>query len=334
MTYQEILSDIHKKKFAPIYFLMGEEPYFIDLISDTIEDEALDEADKAFNQIVVYGRDVDVETVATQARSFPMMGDKVVVIVKEAQDLKNIEDFEKYLDAIPNTTILVFGYKYKKLDKRKSFAKQIDKRGVLFESKKLYDNNIPSWIRERLKESGYTISPKAEQMLADFLGTDLHKINNELTKLTIAVPKGKRIEDIDIERNIGISKDFNVFELQNAIGARDVLKANQIVNYFGDNAKENPLLVTAITLYGYFTKLLKGHYAADKSRNGLATALGVNPYFINDYMTAMSNYTIADCVRCITILREFDLKAVGYNNGDVNEKDLYREMIFRILHNV
>ena len=334
MTYQEIISDIHKKKFAPIYFLMGEEPYFIDLISDTIEDEALDEADKAFNQIVVYGRDVDVDTVASQARSFPMMGDKMVVIVKEAQDLKNIEDFEKYLDAIPETTILVFGYKYKKLDKRKSFAKQIDKRGVLFESKKLYDSNIPAWIRERLKESGYAISPKAEQMLADFLGTDLHKINNELTKLTIAVPKGKRIEDIDIERNIGISKDFNVFELQNAIGARDVLKANQIVNYFGDNAKENPLLVTAITLYGYFTKLLKGHYASDKSRNGLATALGVNPYFINDYMNAMSNYTIGDCVRCIAILREFDLKAVGYNNGDVNEKDLYREMIFRILHNV
>lgn len=334
MTYQEIISDIHKKKFAPIYFLMGEEPYFIDLISDTIEDEALDEANKAFNQIVVYGRDVDVDMVASQARSFPMMGDKMVVIVKEAQDLKNIEDFEKYLDAIPDTTILVFGYKYKKLDKRKSFAKQIDKRGVLFESKKLYDNNIPTWIRERLKESGYAISPKAEQMLADFLGTDLHKINNELTKLTIAVPKGKRIEDIDIERNIGISKDFNVFELQNAIGARDVLKANQIVNYFGDNAKENPLLVTAITLYGYFTKLLKGHYASDKSRNGLATALGVNPYFINDYMNAMSNYSIADCVRCIAILREFDLKAVGYNNGDVNEKDLYREMIFRILHNV
>ena len=334
MTYQEIISDIRKKKFAPIYFLMGEEPYFIDLISDIIEDEALDEADKAFNQIVVYGRDVDVETVANHARSFPMMGDKMVVIVKEAQDLKNIEDFEKYLDSIPETTVLVFGYKYKKLDKRKSFAKKVDKRGVLFESKKLYDNNIPSWIRERLKESGYAISPKAEQMLADFLGTDLHKINNELTKLTIAVPKGKRIEDVDIERNIGISKDFNVFELQNAIGTRDVLKANQIVNYFGDNAKENPLLVTAITLYGYFTKLLKGHYATDRSRNGLATALGVNPFFLNDYMTAMSNYSIADCVRCIAILREFDLKAVGYNNGDVNEKDLYREMIFRILHNV
>lgn len=332
MDYSQIISDIRKKKFAPIYFLMGEEPYFIDMISDSIEEEALDEADRAFNQIVVYGRDVDVETVASQARSFPMMGDRMVVIVKEAQDLKNIEEFEKYLDAIPATTILVFAYKYKKLDKRKSFAKQLDKRGVLFESKKLYDNNIPSWIQNNLNGMGYSITPKAVQMLADYLGTDLHKINNELVKLTIAVPKSKKIDDADIERNIGISKDYNVFELQNAIGVRDVMKANRIVNYFGDNAKDTPLLVTAITLYGYFTKLLKGHYCSDKSQSALATALGVSPYFVKDYLVAMGNYSIADCVRCIDVLREFDLKAVGYNNGNVSEKDLYREMIFRLMH--
>lgn len=334
MTYQDIINDIRRKKFAPVYFLMGEEPYFIDMISDLIEEEALDESERAFNQIVVYGRDVDVETVANHARTFPMMGERMVVIVKEAQDLKGIEAFEKYLDSIPETTILIFGYKYKKLDKRKSFAKQIDKKGVLFESKKLYDNNIPQWIEERLKENGWSISPKASQMLADYLGTDLHKVNNELKKLSIAVPKGRRIEDVDVERNIGISKDFNVFELQNAIGARDVMKANQIVNYFSDNAKDNPLLVTAIALYGYFTKILKGHYATDKTQSGLASALGVNPFFVKDYMAAMRNYPIPDCVRCIAVLREFDMKAVGYNNGDVCEKDLYREMIFRLLHNV
>lgn len=332
MTFEQIITDIHNKKYAPVYFLMGEEPYFIDVISDTIEEEVLDETEKAFNQIVVYGRDVDIDTVATHAKSFSMMGGYMVVIVKEAQDLKNIEDFEKYLDVIPPTTILVFDYKYKKLDKRRALAKKIDKMGVLFESKKLYESNIPGWIQSYLVEKGYTITPKATQMLTDFLGTDLHKVRNELDKLIIALPKSKKIDDADVERNIGISKDYNVFELQNAIGRRDITRANQIVNYFGDNGKDNPLLVTAISLYGYFTKILKVHYATDPSQNALATALGVNPFFVRDYQMAARNFSIADCVKCISVLREFDLKSKGYNSGETSEKDLYREMIFKLLH--
>ena len=332
MTFEQIIADIHNKKYAPIYFLMGEEPYFIDVISDTIEEEVLDETEKAFNQIVVYGRDVDIDTVATHAKSFSMMGGYMVVIVKEAQDLKNIEDFEKYLDVIPPTTILVFDYKYKKLDKRRALANKIDKMGVLFESKKLYESNIPGWIQTYLAEKGYTITPKATQMLTDFLGTDLHKVRNELDKLIIALPKSKKIDDADVERNIGISKDYNVFELQNAIGRRDIMRANQIVNYFGDNGKDNPLLVTAISLYGYFTKILKVHYATDPSQNALATALGVNPFFVRDYQLAARNFSIADCVKCISVLREFDLKSKGYNSGETSEKDLYREMIFKLLH--
>ena len=332
MTFEQIITDIHNKKYAPVYFLMGEEPYFIDVISDTIEEEVLDETEKAFNQIVVYGRDVDIDTVATHAKSFSMMGGYMVVIVKEAQDLKNIEDFEKYLDVIPPTTILVFDYKYKKLDKRRALAKKIDKMGVLFESKKLYESNIPGWIQSYLGEKGYTITPKATQMLTDFLGTDLHKVRNELDKLIIALPKSKKINDTDVERNIGISKDYNVFELQNAIGRRDIMRANQIVNYFGDNGKDNPLLVTAISLYGYFTKILMVHYATDPSQNALATALGVNPFFVRDYQMAARNFSIADCVKCISVLREFDLKSKGYNSGETSEKDLYREMIFKLLH--
>ena len=332
MTYEQILSEIHKKNFAPVYFLTGEEPYFIDMISDTIENEALDEAERAFNQIVVYGRDVDGETIANHARSFPMMGDRMVVIVKEAQDVQHLEDFEKYLETIPATTVLVFAYKYKKFDKRKTLAKKIDKKGVWFESKKLYDSNIPGWIQNYLKAEGYSITPKATQMLADYLGTDLHKVANELKKLVIALPKNNSISDADVERNIGISKDYNVFELQNAIGSRDVLKANRIVNYFGDNVKENPLLVTAISLYGYFTKLLKLHYATDTSQAALASTLGVSPFFVRDYQMAARNYSIADCVRCIGVLREFDLKSKGYNVGEVSQKDLYREMVFKILH--
>jgi DNA polymerase-3 subunit delta len=331
-TYDQILNEIHQKQLAPVYFLTGDEPYFIDMISDTIENEALDEADRAFNQIVVYGRDVDVETIANHARSFPMMGERMVVIVKEAQDVKNLEEFEKYLETIPDTTVLVFVYKYKKFDKRKTLAKKIDKMGVWFESKKLYDSNIPGWIQSYLKGEGYSITPKATQMLADFLGTDLHKIANELKKLTIALPKNKSIDDADVERNIGISKDYNVFELQNAIGSRDVLKANRIVNYFGDNGKDNPLLVTAITLYGYFTKLIKLHCTQDKSQGNLASVLGVSPFFVRDYLAASKNYPPATCIRCISILREYDMKSKGYDSGDTSEKDLYREMIFKLLH--
>lgn len=331
-TYEQILSEIHKKQFAPIYFLTGEEPYFIDMISDTIENEALDEADRAFNQIVLYGRDVDVETIANHARSFPMMGERMVVIVKEAQDVKNLENFEAYLDTIPETTLLVFVYKYKKFDKRKTLAKKIDKRGVWFESKKLYDNNIPGWIQNYLKAEGYNITPKAMQMMADFLGTDLHKIANELQKLMISVPKNRSIDDADVERNIGISKDFNVFELQNAIGSRDVLKANRIVNYFGDNTKENPLLVTAINLYSYYTKILKLHCTQDKSQGNLASVLGVNPFFVKDYLAASRNIPPQMCIRNISILREFDMKSKGYESGDTSEKDLYREMIFKLMH--
>ena len=332
MTFEQIIADIHNKKYAPIYFLMGEEPYFIDVISDTIEEEVLDETEKAFNQIVLYGRDVTIDVVADNAKSFSMMGGYMVVVVKEAQDLKNIEDFEKYLDVIPQTTILVFDYKYKKLDKRRAMAKKIEKMGgVLFESKKLYESNIPGWIQNYLAGKGYSITPKATQMLTDFLGTDLHKVRNELDKLIVALPKQKKIDDADVERNIGISKDFNVFELQNAIGRRDVVKAMQIVQHFGES-KDNPLFLTAISLYGYFTKILKVHYATDPSQNALAAAIGVSPFFVRDYQLAARNFSIADCVKCISVLREFDLKSKGYNTGDTPEKELYREMIFKLLH--
>lgn len=332
MTFEQIIADIHNKKYAPVYFLMGEEPYFIDVISDTIEEEVLDEMEKAFNQIVLYGRDVTIDTVADHAKSFSMMGGYMVVIVKEAQDLKNIEDFEKYLDVLPQTTILVFDYKYKKLDKRRAMAKKIEKMGgVLFESKKLYESNIPGWIQSYMAEKGCTITPKATQMLTDFLGTDLHKVRNELDKLIVALPKQKKIDDADVERNIGISKDFNVFELQNAIGRRDVVKAMQIVQHFGES-KDNPLFLTAISLYGYFTKILKVHYATDPSQNALAAAIGVSPFFVRDYQLAARNFSIADCVKCISVLREFDLKSKGYNTGDTPEKELYREMIFKLLH--
>lgn len=312
---------------------MGEEPFFIDTISDELENSILDEAERSFNQIILYGNDVNAYEIMSQARAFPMMGDKLVVIVKEAQNVKDIESIADYLDKIPPTTILVFNYKYKKLDKRKSLAKIIDKKGVLFESKKLYDNNIPDWIVKYLASRKYNITQKACQMIADFLGNDLHKVRNELDKLMLALPSSKRIDDADVEYNIGISKDFNVFELQKAIGAKDTFKANQIINYFGDNPNENPIFMTIVILYGYYTKLLKLHFSKDKSKNNLATILGVNPFFVNDYLEAARNYSWVDCMRCIEVLREYDMKSKGYNStSDVSQKELYREMLFKLMN--
>ena len=257
---------------------MGEEPFFIDTISDELENSILDEAERSFNQIILYGNDVNAYEIMSQARAFPMMGDKLVVIVKEAQNVKDIESIADYLDKIPPTTILVFNYKYKKLDKRKSLAKIIDKKGVLFESKKLYDNNIPDWIVKYLASRKYNITQKACQMIADFLGNDLHKVRNELDKLMLALPSTKRIDDADVEYNIGISKDFNVFELQKAIGAKDTFKANQIINYFGDNPNENPIFMTIVILYGYYTKLLKLHFSKDK-KHILQLHFDIQKYF-------------------------------------------------------
>lgn len=333
MTYEQILADIKKRVFYPIYLLMGEEPFFIDTISNELENSILDEADRSFNQIVIYGSDVTAKDIMMQARAFPMMGDRLVVIVKEAQNVKDIENLADYIDKLPATTILILNYKYKKLDKRRALAKYIDKKGVLFESKKLYDNNIPEWITKYLASKKYNITPKATQMIADFLGNDLHKVRNELEKLMVAIPASKRIDDVDVEYNIGISKDFNVYELQKAIGSKDFLKANRIINYFGDNPKDNPIIMTITVLYGYYTKLLKLHFSKDKSRSTLATMLGVNPFFVNDYLEAAGNYSWVDCMHCIEVLREFDLKSKGYNScSDVTHKDLYREMLFKLMN--
>ena len=289
MTYEQILADIKKRVYYPIYFLMGEEPFFIDTISNELENTILDEAERSFNQVVLYGSDVSVNDIMSQARAFPMMSDYLVVIVKEAQNVDNIDSLADYIEKIPPTTILVINYKYKKLDKRRALAKYIDKKGVLFESKKLYDNNIPEWITKYLAAKKYNITPKATQMIADFLGNDLHRVRNELEKLMVALPPSKRIDDADVEYNIGISKDFNVFELQKAIGSKDLPKANRIINYFGDNPKENPIFMVISVLYGYYTKLLKLHFSKDKNKSTVATMLGVNLFFVNTWVNINSS---------------------------------------------
>ncbi|MEM6517348.1 MAG: DNA polymerase III subunit delta, partial [Bacteroidota bacterium] len=289
--------------------------------------------EKGFNQMTLYGRDVSVEDIISNSKRFPMMAERQVVIVKEAQDLsRTIDKLESYAKNPQPSTVLVINYKYKKLDKRKAVYKTIKKTGIVFESKKLYDNQVPDWIRRVLSGQNYTITPKASQMLVEFLGTDLSKIMNELNKLKIILPKGTQITPEHIEQNIGISKDYNNFELRKAIGYRDTLKAFKIVKYFGENPKDNPMVVTVSLLYNFFSQLLHLHGLNDKNPRSVASALKVSPYFVNEYIDAARNYPMKKVSAIIGNLREFDVRGKGVNSNAVPQGDLLNELLVRIFN--
>ena len=311
---------------------MGEEAYFIDKISDYIAENVLTDAEKGFNQSVLYGKDLEPNTIISNARRFPMMANYQVIIVREAQNIKKIEDLEPYIKNPLNSTVLVINYKYKTLDKRKTFTKLLDQKGVLFDAKKIYDNQLPAWITSYLKNQNYSISPQASAMIAEYLGADLSKVANELDKLIISLPNGSQITPDHIEKNIGISKEFNIFELQNALGQRDLLKANRIINYFGANPSNNPVPVVISSLFGFFTKLLNYHFLEDKSQNNAASVLGVHPFFVKDYVAAARNYNIKKLVEIVGLLREYDMKTKGWGNVSSSPAELQKEMIYRILH--
>lgn len=332
MNYEDILVNLRNKIYHPIYFLMGEESYFIDQITDYIAKNVLTEAEQGFNQHILYGKDTDIDTIITHARRFPMMANHQVIIVKEAQNIKKIEDLEPYLNAPLESTILVINYKYKSIDKRKSFAKQLGKKGVLFEAKKIYDNQLPNWINSYLANHQFSIEPQAAAMLAEYLGTDLSKVSNELDKLIISLPENTKITPDHIEKNIGISKDFNIFELQNALGEKNVLKTNQIINYFAANPSSNPITRTIASLYFFFMKILTFHFLEDKSQNAVASSLQINPFFVRSYTTAARKYPIKKVVDIIAILREYDMKSKGIGNVSTSAGDLQKEMIYKILH--
>ena len=329
----KIVNDINKGNIKPIYFLMGEEPYYIDKLSDYIEQNVLAEEEKGFNQTVLYGRDVTIEDIVATAKRYPMMAERQVVIVKEAQDLtRTIDKLESYVENPMLSTVLVFCYKYKTLDKRKKMTKLIDKVGVVYESKKLYDNQVGDWIKRVLSGKNYSIEPKANAMLVEFLGTDLSKINNELEKLQIILPKGSTITPKHIEENIGFSKDFNNFELLNALGSRNQLKAFQIVQYFSDNQKANPLVVTTSTIFGFFIKILKYHGLKDRNPKNVASVLGVSPYFLKDYDLALKNYPMKKVSQIVTALRDIDVKSKGVGANALSQSDLFREMLYKIFN--
>ena len=328
---KQIIGDIKQGTIAPIYFLMGEEPYYIDGISDYIEDHLLSEEEKGFNQMVLYGRDVTIEDIVSNAKRYPMMAERQVVIVKEAQELsRTIENLVSYVENPQPTTVLVICYKHKKLDARKKLAKAIKKSGILFESNKLYENQVPDWIRRVLAGKGYTITPKASQMLTEFLGNDLSKVNNELEKLQLIIKPGEQITPQIVEENIGISKDFNNFELQSAIATKDIKKAFGIVQYFGQNPKNHPIVMTVALLYSFFSKLLKYHSISDKSM--APKALGVNPYFIKEYQEAARNYPMKKVSAIVSAIREIDMKSKGVGAANLSQGDLLKELLVKIFN--
>lgn len=325
---KRIVTAIKAREIKPVYFLMGDEPYYIDKIANFISSNVLREEEKGFNQMVVYGKDTSLDEIISHAKRFPMMADYQVVIVKEAQHLsRTIEQLSSYVDNPQSTTVLVFCYKYKKLDKRKKLYKSVSKNGVLFESKKLYENQVAEWIRRVLSGKGYGISPKSSAMLVEYLGTDLSRIDNELQKLYLSIQKGQEITPELIEKHIGISKDYNNFELKKAIAEHNLTKASRIVRYFSQNPKDNPFVVTITLLHTFFSQLLQYHGLNDKSPKSISQNLGVNPYFVGEYQTAAKNYPMKRVSQIISGLRELDLKGKGLGAQNITQDDLLKELL-------
>lgn len=327
----KIVNDIKAGNIKPIYFLMGEEPYYIDKLTEYMEANLLSEDEKGFNQTVLYGRDVSVDDIVSTAKRYPMMAERQVVIVREAQELsRSIDKLESYAENPMPTTVLVIAYKYKTLDKRKKLTKFLDKTGLVYESKKLYENQVGDWLKRVLAGKKLNIEPKAAAMLVDFLGTDLSKIANELDKLAIILPQGSTITPELIEENIGFSKDFNVFELRKAIGERNVKKAYQIAQYFADNPKDNPLVLTVGQTFGFFVQLLKYHGLKDRSPKSVASALGINPFFVKEYDVAIKNYPMKKVSHIVASLRDIDVKSKGVGANGLPPGDLMKEMLAKI----
>lgn len=332
-TFEEIISDLRKRIFKPVYFLAGDEPYYIDLITDFIAEKVLSEEEKAFNQVIIYGEETSINSIIETSRRFPMMASHQVVIVKEAQALKKIEDLAFYLDMPLLSTILVLNFKYKVLDKRTKLYKALDSQAVYFESMRLRDYQVPPWIERYLMTKGIKINPDASAMLTEFLGTDLHKIVNELDKLLITLPASKPVINTSlIEKNIGISKDYNNFELQKAIGERNILKANMIIRYFAENPNDNPVTLTIASLFSLFTKILTYHYLTDKSKNNVASVLKIHPYFVRDYEVSAMKYNVTKTIQIISFLRTYDMKTKGFGDVSTDQGDLLKELVYKILH--
>ena len=332
MNYKEIITSISNKDLQPVYFLVGEEHYYIDKLSDKFTKDVLNTEQQAFNQVILYGKEITIEQVIAEAKQFPFGSEKRVVIIKEGQQLKNIELLDSYLDNPQPSTVLVIAYKAKSIDKRKRFGKNLSKKCVVFESNKLYDDKIPDWILTYVNGNGYKIDNSATAVLAEYLGSNLSNITNELDKLMLIAKKEEQITTKIIEHHIGISKDYNIFELQNALGERDVVKTNQIINHFAKNTKNHHIVLVMSALFYFFQKIIIYHFLEDKSSKSAASALKVNPFFISQYQSAAKNFNKMQLFSIFAFLKEYDLKSKGVNNKSTNQSGLLKELIFKILH--
>ena len=335
ITCEEVLKELKNKQYRPVYYLMGEEDYYIDLIADYIADHVLTEMEKEFNLTVVYGADTDISAIINAAKRYPMMSAYQVVIVKEAQAVRNMEELTYYLQKPLPSTILVLCHKHGVLDRRKKLAAEIDKVGILFESPKVKEAQLPLFINSYMKQKGVDCDPKAAAMLTEYVGADLNRLTGELEKLIITLPKNlTRITPEQVEQNIGISKDYNNFELKSALIEKDVLKANKIVKYFADNPKTNPIQMTLSILFGFFSNLMLAYYAPEKTEQGVAAFLGLkSPWQAREYLLAMRRYNGTKTMRIIGEIRYADARSKGVGaTSNTTDSDLLRELIFFILH--
>ncbi|MDR1886376.1 MAG: DNA polymerase III subunit delta [Prevotellaceae bacterium] len=337
--YEQILDELKKKTYRPVYLLMGEESYYIDKLSEYIADNVLDESEKGFNRLIIYGKDTDARSIIFAASRPPMMANHQVVIVKEAQhlDSKEMEKMEIYFTSPLASTILVLCFKDKTLDKRTKAYKEIEKKGAVLETVKLYDSEISEWIQSYLRKKGASITPAAASILTDHIGNDLSRIVNELDKLFILLPENNRtITAEHIEKNIGISKEYNMFALSNAVLAGDVFTANRIIDYYGKNPNDSPITQIITSLFTQFLRLLKYHVVKRNSRGlqtrEIAEQLGVNIFFLKDYESAARKYSILKAVQIIELLREYDMKSKGWNSPSMPAAELLKELIFKIMH--
>lgn len=332
-TYEQIINDINNKIYKPLYLLYGEESYFIDKITDHIAANVLTSDEQQFNQLVMYGKDSDVKNIILAARGFPMMSNYKVVIVKEAQNLKQFDDLKVYFENPLKSTILVIAMKdTPKVDKRYKAVKLAEKIGVVYSSKKLRDYEIIKWVSNLATKYGLTFTPEAQRMMYEHIGTDLSRLDGEMNKLATAIEdKSKPVDDKTVAKNIGINRDFNIFELQKAVGTKDTFRAYQIADYFAQNSKSIYIGLVVKQLFDYFSRILRVHYSNDKSKTGIAALLGINPYFSDEYITAMRNYPVAKVISIVSKLREADARVKGVD-GTYDDADIYKELLFKIMH--
>ena len=332
MEFNQIIKDLKAKNYKPIYFLFGEEEYFIDKISDYIEEHVLDENEKEFNQTVLYGLDTDTVSIDAEAKRFPMMAQYNVVIIKEAQNLKNWEVLENYFKNPSKSTILVFNHKFKKPDGRSKAIKAVKQNSVYFESKKLYENQVITWLEQLVRANGFNIDPRASLFMVESVGYELSKLSNEASKMFINLEPGDRIDASFIEQNIGVSKDYNVFELTNALGNKNVFKANKIIQHFGNNEKAYPLPLILPSIYRFFSQLLLFYSAKTMDQGKLASVMKVNLYFVKDFKKYAPNYSVKKIARIMSALRKADLRSKGVGESASRNHDILKELVFEILH--